>query len=1255
MMFRRVVAFIISIALSCGQLVSYAAWDGYRDSCGNEQTEEIMTVVDMNKIGDIFSSGAVPSDKITKSAQYSCAWSDMVGIKNIRFDNVPRDWSGCDTLSVNMYSKKATGTEFIFAIWCDLVPISGAKNSYYSYTVKIDWEGWKTFNLSLKNDFSRANLASLEKVNYIRITNDGWGCVASPDAEIYIDSITVKRDAQGEDDSAQAVTIPYNEKDKERFSEIAKNAVGVVEYSRNVYKNGIVEKQDEYNPYAKVITRNSEGYIPIEFFKKYFDKDVPIEDSYIENNTIYVPILKTAVKLNIKAEKYDSLYLFGNDVDFDKIDYDENARIAGAYIICETENVSITDDELKKIADRWRYDLVGDENNDSSDPIVAKAIDTISENGQSAWDAFRKNSVDKKMLFSEVTTTAQMTQQYEFIADMAKAYGTKGSTLYKSKKLKKDIIAALDLGYELLYGDDEMNERGWRDVSLYNWWDWGVGVPMQMLDAIMIIQNEVSQEKIDKWIEPIFYLTETQVATSKDRGAQSMLATSLGLSLLGKKQDVFQNTIWYLDELLRYTDPRGNGVNGLKFDGTYTAHNDFAYNAGYGVSLIGERGCGTLSSFANTGVEIATPNLSHMLVSIYDTFEPVLYEGGLMSAFIGRSVGKELSQTNSLLSYLLDVIGVFGEEHDKRIKEIIKRNVKEGNEKTLISILGVKQARILSDILNDESISGENTYERAKMYNNGDKAVWHSNGYAAALSMCSERQAAWESINGMNLDGWYVSDGALFTYTDDNFLPFGSSWWTARNPYHIPGTTTDTQERQAVSVIHTEDYLNSQDFVGGTSLEDRFMTAAMSLESFHNETYTGVKDQGYGGAMPLHKSTLTAKKSYFFFDNEIVAIGSDIDANDDAEVQTTIDNRKLYKRGIPNKSLKELNIVSITSSGDDGNGVENVLDNNLDTRWSMAGTEGCYFIAELENPETVSHIGVAFYKAINGNSAIFDIEFSLDGVNWEKVSSCESNGTDIKMEAFKTNNKTAKFIKYNGHGRKNSVWNSVTEFKVYAPSEDGSIKVAFSDDDETIYGTEDIVVDGISLEKVNSYDKEFENPQYAYIEGVGGYCFMNADKLFVKKTGSYNNFCEMWLSHGINPQNKKYEYVVLPGKSEQDTAQYSNNPDVTVLNNDEKIQAVRENKLNSTGIVFWQAGKFGIVETDKPIICMYKESDNVLSFTVCEPTGKLDLCNIMIEGEFDVISADKDISISSENNQTRLALDCKNSYGKSYQLTLKRK
>lgn len=108
----------------------------------------------------------------------------------------------------------------------------------------------------------------------------------------------------------------------------------------------------------------------------------------------------------------------------------------------------------------------------------------------------------------------------------------------------------------------------------------------------------------------------------------------------------------------------------------------------------------------------------------------------------------------------------------------------------------------------------------------------------------------------------------LYVYTNGR-TSFDPIFWTVSDPYKSPGTTVDTQERQALQMLDA--YLSDEDFVGGVS------------------------DSKHDVESPLQDCTLEAQKSWFLFNDEIVALGSAINAYDGYPVLTVFDNRQAEK------------------------------------------------------------------------------------------------------------------------------------------------------------------------------------------------------------------------------------------------------------------------------------------------------------------------------------------------------------------------
>ena len=100
-----------------------------------------------------------------------------------------------------------------------------------------------------------------------------------------------------------------------------------------------------------------------------------------------------------------------------------------------------------------------------------------------------------------------------------------------------------------------------------------------------------------------------------------------------------------------------------------------------------------------------------------------------------------------------------------------------------------------------------------------------------------------------------------------------------------------------------------------------------------------------------------------------------------------------------------------------------------------------------------------------------------------------------------------------------------------------------------------------------------------------GYYFPEATDIYALKEarqGSYkdirsgdsadiitNNYFTMWIDHGTMPEDERYEYVLLPSKTIEETKKYAEEPDIVILANNELAQGVKENNLNIIAINFW--------------------------------------------------------------------------------------
>lgn len=185
----------------------------------------------------------------------------------------------------------------------------------------------------------------------------------------------------------------------------------------------------------------------------------------------------------------------------------------------------------------------------------------------------------------------------------------------------------------------------------------------------------------------------------------------------------------------------------------------------------------------------------------------------------------------------------------------------------------------------DPQHSGE--YKNANDYRNlsGNKHFWRSDfqvqrnpDYYFSVKMNSERVIGAESCNSENLQGYYMGDGATFLYQTGeeyrNIFPF-LDW------KKIPGTTT-MQDNKKLPVLTARGYRIKSDFVGGVS-----------------DGQNGV------AAMDYNRNGLSARKSWFMFNDMIVCLGAGISSSENLPVTTGIN--QVYYNGEIDSQMKDEN------------------------------------------------------------------------------------------------------------------------------------------------------------------------------------------------------------------------------------------------------------------------------------------------------------------------------------------------------------
>lgn len=139
-------------------------------------------------------------------------------------------------------------------------------------------------------------------------------------------------------------------------------------------------------------------------------------------------------------------------------------------------------------------------------------------------------------------------------------------------------------------------------------------------------------------------------------------------------------------------------------------------------------------------------------------------------------------------------------------------------------------------------------------------------------------------------------------------------------------------------------------------------------------------------------------------------------------------DQKLSSMVVYPEGMLDRGSVDITASEEEES-AQTVMDGNLSTYWdSKDDNEWIQFSLCAE--QNLKGIKIAFKRG-NMRVTYFDVEVSLDGIEWQKViSNGESNGLQTPLELFSFSEVGAKYVRIVGQGNSDNVQNHYTEVEL---------------------------------------------------------------------------------------------------------------------------------------------------------------------------------------------------------------------------------
>lgn len=204
-----------------------------------------------------------------------------------------------------------------------------------------------------------------------------------------------------------------------------------------------------------------------------------------------------------------------------------------------------------------------------------------------------------------------------------------------------------------------------------------------------------------------------------------------------------------------------------------------------------------------------------------------------------------------------------------------------------------------------------------------------------------------------------------------------------------------------------------------------------------SNTYNSIFEMEFYSAS--NDNTDESEETIDVIDNETIDEIIDDETND----LTEIDNDQSENSS---ETIKIVDIAETTcSSYRNWCVAKYATDGNMGTFWTSYG-DGEVLTLALSSTEKVNKVDIAFYKG-NSRKANFEIQSSLDGINFTTIFDGNSSGLTDDFESFNLSATQAKYIRYVGHGNNANLYNSVKELKVFSGA-------SSNDENEEIIGDE---------------------------------------------------------------------------------------------------------------------------------------------------------------------------------------------------------
>lgn len=481
---------------------------------------------------------------------------------------------------------------------------------------------------------------------------------------------------------------------------------------------------------------------------------------------------------------------------------------------------------------------------------------------------------------------AGITFGYGRLWTMTQAYVQQGTGSTGDKALLATVLRGLDHLSTTVYNPTT--------TRYGNWWEWQIGSPRLLMDITAALYDHLGTDRVTAACAAVDHFVPDAMLgdyTGTSTGANRVdLCRSVALrGILGRAPA----KIALARDALSPVFPYVTEGDGLYADGSFVQHTWVAYSGTYGQVVLD--GLGRLFTLlAGSPWEVTDPARQIVLDSVERAYAPLVHDGLVMDVVNGRAISRGYLKSDDLhvmrsdhfhgqqLIAAMAVLagGASDAERERwyaRIKGWIARD-------TVTPVLTAPQFPV-ADLARLRAVA-DSPVEAAPeptghhLFAAMDRAVHRGPAFTAGLAMASDRIAHYECGNGENPRGWHTGAGMLTWWANgagpDRSAQYTDWFWPTVDWYRLPGTTVSTKRLPDRAGGEWGAPKPDARWVGGTT-DGAYAAVGQHLK-------------GLG-------STLEARKSWFFLDDEVVCLGAGITCADGVPVETVVDNRNLGEGG----------------------------------------------------------------------------------------------------------------------------------------------------------------------------------------------------------------------------------------------------------------------------------------------------------------------------------------------------------------------